>query len=66
MRVVWALVFATLAVLAVPAVARAYDPGVTVKVESWGSDAGHGYVGIQASGEWAPPAESRTRVRTKF
>ena len=39
---------------------------VTIKVESWGSDAGHGYVGIQASGEWAPPAESRTRVRTKF
>jgi hypothetical protein len=39
---------------------------VTVKVESWGSDAGHGYVGIQATGEWAPPAESRTRVRTKF
>jgi len=66
MRVVWAFAFATLAVLAVPAVARAYDPGVTVKVESWGSDAGHGYVGIQASGEWAPPAESRTRVRTKF
>jgi hypothetical protein len=66
MRVVWAFVFATLAVLAVPAVARAYDPGVTVKVESWGSDTGHGYVGIQASGEWAPPAESRTRVRTKF
>ena len=39
---------------------------VTIKVESWGSDAGHGYVGIQATGEWAPPAESRTRVRTKF
>lgn len=66
MRVVWAIVFATLAVLAVPAVARAYDPGVSVKVETWSSDAGHGYVGIQATGEWAPPAESRTRVRTKF
>jgi len=39
---------------------------VTIKVESWGSDDGHGYVGIQATGEWAPPAESRTRVRTKF
>jgi hypothetical protein len=39
---------------------------VTIKVESWGSDSGHGYVGIQATGEWAPPAESRTRVRTKF
>lgn len=66
MRVVWAFVFATLAVLAVPAVACAYDPGVSVKVQTWSSDAGHGYVGIQATGQWAPPAESRTRVRTKF
>jgi hypothetical protein len=46
-------------------VADAYE-GIDIKVESWGSDAGHGYVGIQATGEWAPPAESRTRVRTKF
>jgi hypothetical protein len=66
MRVAWAFLFATLAVLAVPAAARAYDPGVTVKVETWSSDAGHGYVGVQANGEWSPPAEQRTQARTKF
>jgi hypothetical protein len=36
---------------------------VTIR-SSWGSDAGHGYVGI-GHGEWAPPAVA-TRVRTKF
>jgi len=58
-------VFGVAFALAVAQHASALDQ-VTIKVESWGSDAGHGYVGIQATGEWAPPAESRTRVRTKF
>jgi hypothetical protein len=58
-------VFGVAFALAVAQDASALDQ-VTIKVESWGSDAGHGYVGIQATGEWAPPAESRTRVRTKF
>lgn len=66
MRLVLALFFATAAVLAIPAAARAYDPGVTVKVETWSSDNGHGYVGVKANGEWTPPAETRTRVRTKY
>ena len=66
MRLAWAFLFATIAVLAVPAVARAYDPGVTVKVETWSSDNGHGYVGVKANGEWTPPAETRTRVQTKY
>ncbi len=66
MRVAWAFPLAILAVLVVPAVARAYDPGVTVKVETWSSDAGHGYVGVQANGEWSPPAARRTQARTKF
>ena len=66
MRLVWAFLFATFAVLAVPAVVLAYDPGVTVKVETWSSDSGHGYVGVKANGEWSPPAERRTQVRTKF
>src|SRR6266511_768764 len=39
---------------------------VTIKFECWGSDAGHGSVGITATGDWAPPPESRTTVRTKF
>ncbi len=65
MRVAWAFLLAVLAVLAVPAVARAYDPGVMVKVETWSSDTGHGYVGVQTNGEWSPPAQ-QTRVRTKF
>jgi hypothetical protein len=58
-------IFGVAFALAVAQHASALDQ-VTIKVESWGSDAGHGYVGIQATGEWAPPAESRTRVRTKF
>jgi hypothetical protein len=58
-------VFGVACALALAQHASALDQ-VTIKVESWGSDAGHGYVGIQATGEWAPPAESRTRVRTKF
>ncbi len=66
MRLAWAFLVATMAVLAVPAVARAYDPGVTVKVETWSSDNGHGYVGVKANGEWTPPAEARTRTRTTF
>jgi len=39
---------------------------VTLKVETWSSDKGHGYVGVKANGEWTPPAETRTRVRTKY
>ena len=39
---------------------------VTLKVETWSSDSGHGYVGVKANGEWTPPAETRTRVRTKY
>jgi hypothetical protein len=39
---------------------------VTLKVETWSSENGHGYVGVKADGEWTPPAETRTRVRTKY
>jgi hypothetical protein len=45
--------------------AKALDQ-VTLKVETWSSDNGHGYVGVKANGEWTPPAESRTRIRTKY
>ncbi|NJD26912.1 MAG: hypothetical protein FIA92_01280 [Chloroflexi bacterium] len=39
---------------------------VTLKVETWSSDNGHGYVGVKANGEWSPPAERRTQLRTKY
>lgn len=44
----------------------AFDPGVAVTVNSWSSDAGHGYVAVQANGNWAPPASTPSKVRTEF
>lgn len=46
--------------------AAAVDPGFDVRVDKWSSDNGRAYVGVTATGEWAPPADSSTRVRTKF
>ncbi len=60
------LLGAAIGVLAFPAAVSAYDPGVAVTVETWGSDNGRGYVGIQANGHWSPPTERRERVRTEF
>lgn len=51
--------------LLAPAV-LAYDPNVDVSVQTWSSDNGHGYVGVQATGEWAPPAEKGKPVQTKY
>jgi hypothetical protein len=45
--------------------ALAYE-GIDVKVETWSSNNGHGYVGVKANGEWTPPAERRMRVRTEY
>jgi hypothetical protein len=39
---------------------------ITVKVSSWSSDTGHGYVAVQANGNWAPPASTPSKVRTEF
>jgi len=39
---------------------------ITVKVSSWSSDTGHGYVAVQANGNWAPPASTPSKVRTAF
>ena len=66
MRAVVALAMASLAVLALPAMAAAYESGVSVTVETWGSDSGRGYVGVKADGEWTPPTENRARPRTTF
>ncbi len=46
--------------------AAAVDPVLDVRVDKWSSDSGHGYVGITVTGDWAPPAEERTRVRTVY
>ncbi len=43
----------------------ALDP-VSVTVDTWSSDNGHGYVGVKANGTWAPPDKVRERVRTEF
>jgi hypothetical protein len=54
-----ALVFLAPAVLA-------YDPNVTVSVETWSTDTGRAYVGVQATGQWAPPAATPGAVKTEF
>lgn len=46
--------------------AAAIDPVLDVRVDKWSSDNGRAYVGVTASGNWAPPAESRTRIRTVY
>ncbi|MDA8201216.1 MAG: hypothetical protein M0Z49_00340 [Chloroflexi bacterium] len=61
MKIVRLVLGACLALVAlfllVPAV-LAYDPNITVAVKTWTSDTGHAYVGVQATGQWAPPASS--------
>lgn len=52
---------AILLVLTVQSVA-AIDPGLDVRVNTWTSEVGHAYVGVQAAGQWAPPA-TRSCVR---
>lgn len=65
MRLAHATIVAAVLLLLIATAASAYE-GIDVKVETWTSDNGHGYVGVQANGEWTPPAETRTRVRTKY
>lgn len=43
----------------------ALDP-IEVVVETWTSDNGHAYVGVQAAGNWVPPAERERQVKTEF
>ena len=64
-RLAIAVTGATGLMLLLATAALAYD-GIDVKVETWSSDNGHGYVGVKANGEWTPPAETRTRVRTTY
>lgn len=52
--------------LGMASTALAYDPGVTVTVESWSSDTGHAYVGVKAEGHWAAPATQSQRVCSNY
>ena len=46
--------------------ALAIDPGVAVNLSTWHSDTGHGYVGVQVDGHWAPPEQRGKPVKTEF
>ena len=61
-----ALLVAILVLLSAPIRAEAVPPTVGVSVAKWSSDNGHGYVGVKANGQWAPPARERQAVRTEF
>jgi hypothetical protein len=65
-RVGLSMGLALAAALFVAGPSLAFDPGVAVTVNAWSSDAGHGYVAVQANGSWAPPASTPSKVRTEF
>jgi hypothetical protein len=46
--------------------ALAIDPGVAVNLSTWHGDSGHGYVGVQVNGHWAPPQQQGKPVMTEF
>ena len=52
--------------MASAAVAFGYDDPIQVKVETWTSDDGRAYVGVQAAAEWAMPATEATTVDTTY
>ena len=56
---------AALLLLLSTAEALAYE-GIDVKVDTWSSGNGNGYVGVTATGSWAPPADSGSPPRSEF
>ena len=46
--------------------AYGYDDPIQVKVETWTSDDGRAYVGVQAAAEWAVPATETTVIDTTY
>jgi hypothetical protein len=66
MRWILGVVFGVALALGMAATALAYDPGVTVTVESWSSDTGHAYVGVKAEGHWAAPATQSKPVCSTY
>ena len=57
--------FATAAIAASAAPVVGFDD-VEVKVETWASDDGRAYVGVQAAAEWAVPATETTTADTTY
>jgi hypothetical protein len=53
-------------VLLVARTATAFDGSVDLKVETWTSDDGRAYVGVQAAGQWAVPATQVVKVVTPY
>ena len=52
--------------VATTTLASGYDDPIQVKVETWASDDGRAYVGVQASAEWAVPQTETTVVDTTY
>jgi hypothetical protein len=52
--------------MATAAVAFGYDDPIQVKVETWTSEDGRAYVGVQAAAEWAVPATETTAADTTY
>lgn len=65
MRVLAAICLALGALLAVASPALALDE-IDLKVETWTSDDGRAYVGVQAAGQWAVPATQGVEVVTPY
>jgi len=65
-RLVIASVLAGCALVALPQIAQGFDGSVEVAVETWTSDDGRAYVGVQAAAEWAVPATETFVVDTTY
>jgi hypothetical protein len=65
MKAVAATCLAVGALFVIATPARALDP-IELKVETWTSDDGRAYVGVQAAGQWAVPATQGVKVVTPY
>ncbi len=60
-----AVLAGALLLLLAPA-ALAFDSNFDVALQTWHGDSGHGYVGVQVNGHWAPPEQRGRPVQTEF
>ena len=60
------LVLAGVSLAVLAGTAAAYDDPIQIKVETWSSPDGRGYVGVQAAGQWAVPAVEVVEVVTPY
>ena len=65
MKVVAATCLAIGALFVIATPAHALDP-IELKVQTWTSDDGRAYVGVQAAGQWAVPATQGVKVVTPY